>query len=92
MSSFNGDQLFRIKSIEKNDDSVFVKSYPIFFDSKNDCFLVDIRPTGKNGPEALNTMLAPNKKYSAQSDIPRRATAYYEYMNLMEAINSRQCK
>ena len=85
--SFNGDQLFRIKSIEKNDDSVLVKAYPIFFDSKNDCFLTDIRPTGKNGQEALNIMLAPNKKYSAQSDIARRATAYYEYMNLMEAIN-----
>lgn len=85
--SFNGDQLFRIKSIEKNDDSVFVKTYPIFFDSKNDCFLTDVRPTGKNGQEALNIMLAPNKKYSAQSDIARKATAYYEYMNLMEAIN-----
>lgn len=85
--SFNGDQLFRIKSIEKNDDSVLVKAYPIFFDSKNDCFLTDIRPTGKDGQEALNIMLAPNKKYSAQSDVPRRATAYYEYMNLMEAIN-----
>ena len=85
--SFNGDQLFRIKSIEKNDDSVFAKAYPIFFDSKNDCFLTDIRPTGKNGQDALNIMLAPNKKYSAQSDIARRATAYYEYMNLMEAIN-----
>ena len=85
--SFNGDQLFRIKSIEKNDDSVLVKAYPIFFDSKDDCFLTDIRPTGKNGQEALNIMLAPNKKYSAQSDISRRATAYYEYMNLMESIN-----
>lgn len=85
--SFNGDQLFRIKSIEKNDDYVLVKAYPIFFDSKNDCFLTDVRPTVKNGQEALNIMLASNKKYSAQSDIVRKATAYYEYMNLMEAIN-----
>ena len=85
--SFNGDQLFRIKSIEKNDDSVLVRAYPIFFDSKDDCFLTDIRPTGKNGQEALNIMLAPNKKYSAQSDIAKSTTAYYEYMNLMEAIN-----
>lgn len=85
--SFNGDQLFRIKSIEKNDDSVLVKAYPIFFDSKNDCFLADVRPTGKNGQDALNIMLAPNKKYSAQSDIAKSTTAYYEYMNLMEAIN-----
>lgn len=85
--SFNGEQLFRIYKKEKSEDGISVEAYPIFFDSKNDCFLTDIRPTGKNGQEALNIMLAPNKKYSAQSDIPRRATAYYEYMNLMEAIN-----
>lgn len=85
--SFNGEQLFRIYKKEKSEDGISVEAYPIFFDSKNDCFLTDIRPTGKNGQEALNIMLAPNKKYSAQSDVPRRATAYYEYTNLMEAIN-----
>lgn len=85
--SFNGEQLFRIYKKEKSEDGISVEAYPIFFDSKNDCFLTDIRPTGKNGQEALNIMLAPNKKYSAQSDIPRRATAYYEYMNLIESIN-----
>lgn len=85
--SFNEEQLFRIYKKEKSEDGISVEAYPIFFDSKNDCFLTDIRPTGKNGQDALNIMLAPNKKYSAQSDIARRATAYYEYMNLMEAIN-----
>ena len=85
--SFNGEQLFRIYKKEKSEDGISVEAYPIFFDSKNDCFLTDVRPTGKNGQDALNIMLAPNKKYSARSDIPRRATAYYEYMNLMEAIN-----
>ena len=85
--SFNGEQLFRIYKKEKTEDGISVEAYPIFFDSKNDCFLTDVRPTVKNGQEALNIMLAPNKKYSAQSDIVRKATAYYEYMNLMEAIN-----
>lgn len=85
--SFNGEQLFRIYKKEKSEDGISVEAYPIFFDSKNDCFLTDIRPTGKNGQEALNIMLAPNKKYSAQSDIAKSTTAYYEYMNLMEAIN-----
>ena len=85
--SFNGEQLFRIYKKEKSEGGTSVEAYPIFFDSKNDCFLTDTRPTGKNGQEALNIMLAPNKKYSAQSDIARKATAYYEYMNLMEAIN-----
>ena len=78
---------FEFYKKEKSEDGISVEAYPIFFDSKNDCFLTDIRPTGKDGQEALNIMLAPNVKYSAQSDIPRRATAYYEYMNLMEAIN-----
>lgn len=85
--SFNGEQLFRIYKKEKSEGGTSVEAYPIFFDSKNDCFLTDIRPTGKNGQEALNIMLAPNKKYSAQSDIAKSTTAYYEYMNLMEAIN-----
>lgn len=85
--SFNGEQLFRIYKKEKSEYGVNAEAYPIFFDSKNDCFLTDIRPTGKNGQEALNIMLAPNKKYSAQSDIAKSTTAYYEYMNLMEAIN-----
>lgn len=85
--SFNEEQLFRIYKKEKTEDGINAEAYPIFFDSKNDCFLTDVRPTVKNGQEALNIMLAPNKKYSAQSDIVRKATAYYEYMNLMEAIN-----
>ena len=79
--------IFRIYKKEKSEGGISVEAYPIFFDSKNDCFLTDIRPTGKNGQEALNIMLAPNKKYSAQSDIAKSTTAYYEYMNLMEAIN-----
>lgn len=85
--SFNGEQLFRIYKKEKAEHGISVEAYPIFFDSKNDCFLTDVRPTGKNGQDALNIMLAPNKKYSAQSDIAKSTTAYYEYMNLMEAIN-----
>lgn len=85
--SFNGEQLFRIYKKEKSEDGISVEAYPIFFDSKNDCFLTDIRPTGKNGQEALDIMLSPNVKYFAESDIERINTAYYEYMNLMEAIN-----
>lgn len=33
-------QLFRIRNITKNDSSVTCTAYPIFFDSKNDCFLL----------------------------------------------------
>lgn len=85
--SFNGEQLFRIYNKEKSDDGVSVQAYPIFFDAKNDCFLVDIRPTNKNGQDALNIMCSVNSKYSASSDIARMSTSYFEYMNLLEAIN-----
>lgn len=84
--SFNGDQLFRIYSKEKSDDGVYVQAYPIFFDAKNDCFLVDVRPTNKNGQDALNIMCSVNSKYSAESNISRSNTSYFEYMNLLEAI------
>lgn len=87
MPSFNGEQLFRIKSKEKSDSGVVCEMEPIFFDSIGDCFLKDIRPTGKNGQEALDLMTAPNAKYSGQSNITRTATAYYQFKNLMEAIN-----
>lgn len=87
MPSFNGPQLFRIKQKEKSDSGITVTMEPIFMDSMDDCFLVDVRPTGKNGQEALDLMTAPNKKYKGISNIKTSATAYYEYVNLIEAIN-----
>ena len=80
-------QLVRILNITKNDSSVTCTAYPIFFDSKNDCFLFDVRPTEKNGQEALDIMLASNEKYSASSDIKAVNTSYYIQKNFMEALN-----
>lgn len=87
MPSFNGEQLFRIKQTEKKDSGVSAVLEPIFYDSMDDCFLTDIRPTNKNGQETLDLMTAPNSKYSGSSNIKKASTAYYEYKNLMEAIN-----
>lgn len=87
MPSFNGDQLFRIRKAVKKDSGIACTMEPIFYDSIGDCFLEDIRPTQKNGQEALDIMLAPNAKYSAESDITKTSTAYYEYKNFMEALN-----
>lgn len=87
VSSFNGDQLFRIYNREKSDGGISVQAYPIFFDAKDDCFLTDVRPTGKNGQQALDIMCAANKKYTAESNITRATTAYYQYKNLISAIN-----
>ena len=87
VSSFNGDQLFRIYNREKSDGGISVQAYPIFFDAGRDCFLTDVRPTGKNGQQALDIMCATNKKYTAESNITRATTAYYQYTNLISAIN-----
>lgn len=87
MPSFNGEQLFRIKQTEKKDSGVSAVLEPIFYDSMDDCFLTDVRPVNKNGQEALALMTSPNSKYSGRSNIKKASTAYYEYKNLMEAIN-----
>ena len=89
MPSFFGedDQLFRIKKRKKMDSGISCTMEPIFYDSIGDCFLEDVRPTKKNGQQALDLMLAPNSKYSGSSDITRTATAYYQFKNFMEALN-----
>lgn len=87
LPSFNGEQLFRIKKTQKDDSGVTAQMEPIFYDTIGDCWLSDIRPTTKNGQEALALMLAPNSKYSGQSNITKTATAYYQNMNFMEALN-----
>lgn len=87
MPSFNGDQLFRVKTAQKQDSGVTATLEPIFYDSMGDCWLSDVRPTGKNGQDALDIMLAPNSKYFGLSNITRAATAYYQNMNFMQALN-----
>lgn len=87
MPSFNGDQLFRIKKKEKTDGGVTAELQPIFMDAKDDCFLMDVRPTEKTGQQALDIMTAPNTKYKASSNIALVSTAYYQTQNLIEALN-----
>ena len=69
MPSHNGDQLYRVQRIEITDTDVTAEMIPIFYDSAGDCFLPDVRPTGKTGQQALDIMTAVNPKYSGVSDI-----------------------
>lgn len=87
MPSFNGEQLFRITHKEKSDSGISADLQPIFMDAADDCFLLDIRPNDKTGQQALDIMTAPNKKYTAETDITSTGTAYYQNKNLIEAIN-----
>lgn len=85
--TFQGDhQLFRIDKCVKTDSSVDVTAYPIFFDSADDCFLMDVRPIQTSGQEALDIMTA-GRIYSGESDITTVGTAYFVRRNLMDAIN-----
>lgn len=79
-------QLFRIYHVDKSDTSVVAFAMPVFFDSKDDHILLDVRPTGKNGQQALDIICA-GSKYSGESNITKASTAYYIRKNLMEAIN-----
>lgn len=80
-------QLFRIKAVDKSDTEIVATMEPIFYDAMDDCFLTDIRPTDKNGQQALDILCAVNTKYSGKSNITKTSTAYYQYKNLLEALN-----
>ncbi len=79
-------QLFRIREVEKTDTEVIAKVMPVFLDAEDDCFLMDVRPTAKNGQQALDIMMA-GTKYSGRSDITTAATAYFETRNLISALH-----
>lgn len=79
-------QLFRIDKCVKTDTTVEITAYPIFFDSADDCVLMDTRPTDRNGQDALNIMME-GSRYSGRSDITTGGTAYFIRRNLMDAIN-----
>lgn len=83
------DQLYRIAKVTKTDDAINAIAYPIFYDSSNDCFLMDVRPTGKTGQEALNIMTA-DSPYSGESNISTAETAYFVRRNLLSAINGNE--
>lgn len=82
-------QLFRISRIEKEDGGVLATAYPVFFDSADDHFLMDVRPEAKNGQQALDIMTA-GSRYSGSSDITTVSTAYFVRRNLMDAINGEE--
>lgn len=87
LPSFNGEQLFRVKETEKTDSGVTAILEPIFMDAMDDCFLLDVSPSWKNGQEALDMMTTANPKYRAKSNIMTVTSSSYQYQNLIEAIN-----
>lgn len=84
---FDKKQLFIIRGINKKDSGITVEAEPIFMKSRNDCILKDIRPTDKNGQQALD-IITSGTQYSGTSNITDISTAYYQRKNLIEAIQS----
>lgn len=79
-------QLYRIAKMTKTEEGVTATAYPIFFDSANDTFLMDVRPANKSAQQALDLMTA-DSPYSGQSNISKHATTYFVRRNLMSALN-----
>lgn len=82
---YSEKQLFRIYDLEKDFDGVRVFARHIFFDLRHKT-LIDVRPTDKNGEQALNYILS-DTKFRGHSNIYLIETAYYVRKNIIEAIN-----
>jgi phage minor structural protein len=81
---YSDKQLFRIYKREKSDDEVTVYARHIFYDNLGN-YLIDVRPTDKNGQQALDIMFS-GTKFTAHSDITTVNTSYYVRKNIVEAI------
>lgn len=83
---YRKDHLFRIYATDKDEDMIYAWANPIFLDARNDCFIWDVRPTDKNGQEALD-IIFDGTKYSGKSNITKVSTAYIQQKNGIAAIN-----
>lgn len=85
--SVEGDgkkKLYRIFNVVKSLYSITAYARPLFFDLI-DNVLLDIRPTLKNGEEALNIILE-GTGFTGHSNISTINTSYYVRKNIVEAI------
>ena len=81
---YSDKQLFRIYKREKSEDEVTVYARHIFYDNLGN-YLIDVRPTNKNGQQTLDIMFS-GTKFTPHSDITTENTAYYARKNIVEAI------
>lgn len=77
-------KLYRIFNVVKSLDSITAYARPLFFDLI-DNILLDVRPTLKNGEEALNIILE-GTGFNGHSNISTINTSYYVRKNIVEAI------
>ena len=77
-------KFYRIFNVVKSLYSITAYARPLFFDLI-DNILLDVRPTLKNGEEALNIILE-GTGFTGHSNISNINTSYYVRKNIVEAI------
>lgn len=77
-------KFYRIFNVVKSLYSITAYARPLFFDLI-DNVLLDVRPTLKNGEEALNIILE-GTGFTGHSNISTANTSYYVRKNIVEAI------
>lgn len=78
------NQLFRIYEVEKDEEGITAYARHVFFDLSN-YVLMDVRPTQKNGQQALNSMLI-GTPFKGTSNISTVNTSYFVRMNILQAL------
>ena len=85
-----GDEVFRISSIQKGTREIVVFARQITVSETLDMWIEDIRPTNTSGLSALNDLKNNSigkKDIQVFSNITNTSTAYYQRMNMYEAIH-----
>lgn len=83
-------QRYRIRVVEKTETMVTATAYPVFFDSRDDAYIFDIRITNKSASAALNLLkAAAPAKYSVSTDVPAVESEVFQNCNLLEALTGK---
>lgn len=85
-----GELCFLIDDIDKSDYDIQAVAHPIALQAKGNApFIFDKRAVNVNGQQALD-ILFENSSYIGESDIKTTSTAYWQNMNVIEAISGDQ--
>lgn len=80
-------QAFRIKNIERKQRKIVFQARHVMFDAE-DYFLLDVRPTDKNGQNVLsyvNERTDKTSPFTVYSNVATQNTAYFIRKNMLEA-------
>ena len=85
-----GEEVFRIVKLQKNISDIVVFARQITISETLDMWIEDIRPTETSGLSALNSLKNGSigkKDINIFSNITNTSTAYYQRMNMYQAIH-----